>query len=154
MWKVFRLLHMRRSAWWKSCRRRRICCSMSAGKTAWRAERRKIRGCRCSTAVSGVCRSVPSSAGECGTRRSTEKLYVFDLPDGKGTGGRNVYIICCLSGNRYNKCGCAAVPQYGRGKRRDCDSSDRTCMDGYKVTCEIRKPQEVTAGNPNSSPPM
>ena len=99
--------------------------------------------------VSGVCRSVPSSAGECGTRRSTEKLYVFDLPDGKGTGGRNVYIICCLSGNRYNKCGCAAVPQYGRGKRRDCDSSDRTCMDRLQSDMRNQKTAGSHCRNPN-----
>ena len=43
----------------------------------------------------------------------------FDLPDGKGTGGRNVYIICCLSGNRYNKmwmCGCSSIRK--REKKR------------------------------------
>ena len=119
------------------------------GRRPGALERRKIRGCRCSTAVSGVCRSVPSSAGECGTRRSTEKLYVFDLPDGKGTGGRNVYIICCLSGNRYNKCGCAAVPQYGRGKRRDCDSSDRTCMDRLQSDMRNQKTAGSHCRNPN-----
>ena len=45
------------------------------GLARWNVE--KFRGCRCSTAVSGVCRSVPSSAGECGTRRSTEKTLRF-----------------------------------------------------------------------------
>ena len=91
----------------------------------------------------------PGSAGECGTRRSTKKLYVFDLPDGKGTGGRNVYIICCLSGNRYNECGCAAVPRYGRGKRRDCDSSDRTCMDRLQSDMRNQKTAGSHCRNPN-----
>ena len=67
----------------------------------------------------------------------------------KGLDVEKLRSVQCLSGNRYNKCGCAAVPQYGRGKRRDCDSSDRTCMDRLQSDMRNQKTAGSHCRNPN-----
>ena len=82
----------------------------------WNVEK---SGCLAVQLFSGVYRSVPI-ADEYSTRRSTKKLEISICQTVKVQEAGTYTLSVALSGNRYNECGCAAVPRYGRGKRRDC----------------------------------
>ncbi len=120
------------------------------GRRPGALERRKIRGCRCSTAVSGVCRSVPSSAGECGTRRSTEKLFTFSICQTVKVQEAGTYTLSvAFQGTDTTNVDVRLFLNTEEGKRRDCDSSDRTCMDRLQSDMRNQKTAGSHCRNPN-----